>query len=239
MALYELFLLGSWGFWVTACVFAAIAIALIENRKAIVATVILLIAGFLYCKFWHVRATEGFRWLMNHPSAIFGAAFVSIIVGIIYSFIKWGSFLSNTKDEILEKKEDLIEKYNIDEKTEIGRLEIALALRSSDDGYAVDNLGHMRTTLVGQHHSGRKRVPDQFAEQWLSHLRTLEFKSLTPKAKDHKSDIITWIIYWPFSLVWFIIDDPMKRLGKFLYRLLGSLYDNVAKKMFASLEVKE
>ena len=44
-----------------------------------------------------------------------------------------------------------------------------------------------------------------------------------PKASEYAADIIRWISYWPFSLVWNLINEPIKKLFNLLIGRYNSL----------------
>lgn len=57
-----------------------------------------------------------------------------------------------------------------------------------------------------------------------------------PKAKDEYGRIISWMCYWMFSMIWTLINDPIKRTFKFIYMRLEGLYQKIADKMFADIK---
>src|SRR3989344_1109260 len=54
-----------------------------------------------------------------------------------------------------------------------------------------------------------------------------QFK-LNPQAKEYKGKIITWMCYWPWSMVWTLINDPIKKLFKNIYNWLQNSYQRVS-----------
>ena len=45
---------------------------------------------------------------------------------------------------------------------------------------------------------------------------------------NHKSDLVFWMGYWPFSLLWFMIHQPIKRLFNFLYSKMNASYTAIS-----------
>lgn len=41
-----------------------------------------------------------------------------------------------------------------------------------------------------------------------------------PTASAHKSDIMTWMMFWPWSFLWTLLNDPLRKLFKNLYRMM-------------------
>lgn len=223
-------MVGTLGFYSCVVILLGLILLLIENQKPIFAGFVLLGASFLYWTFWDISSFKAFQYLANNPSAIFSLAISFIAVGIVYSFLRWHSLLMNARDEILDKRADIIDRYSILENTQIGKLEIAAKLRDHD-------LISMRQVIRGTRYSGYERIPESLEVEYLNNLLKLNLtETIAPVANDHKTEIISWIIYWPFSLLWYLIDDPLKKFGKFLYRNLVSIYDKMSKRMFADLD---
>ena len=56
-----------------------------------------------------------------------------------------------------------------------------------------------------------------------------------PLVSNHKSDILMWMTYWPFSTVWTLLDSPVKKVFTFIYDRIGGLMQGMANKMFKSI----
>lgn len=54
-----------------------------------------------------------------------------------------------------------------------------------------------------------------------------EGKLELPTAGDNKMRIISWMTYWPFSVVWTAINEPVKRFFNFVYARFTSIYDRI------------
>lgn len=48
-----------------------------------------------------------------------------------------------------------------------------------------------------------------------------------PKLSENKGNITGWIIYWPFSLVATIFNDPVKRFANYIFETLSSIYEEI------------
>jgi len=58
-------------------------------------------------------------------------------------------------------------------------------------------------------------------------------KGVAPLARDHKVRILQWMAYWPWSALWTLVNDAVKRIYKTIYenihKLLQSISDNAFK----------
>lgn len=48
----------------------------------------------------------------------------------------------------------------------------------------------------------------------------------------HKDKLVAWMIYWPFSMLWYMIHSPIRRLYNWVYEMVLGVYDNIHKKVF-------
>lgn len=53
-------------------------------------------------------------------------------------------------------------------------------------------------------------------------------KQITPIGLKHKSLIISWISYWPLSVIGTLLNNPFRRLFEWIYDSLSGLYDRIA-----------
>lgn len=56
---------------------------------------------------------------------------------------------------------------------------------------------------------------------------------LTPA--DHKTRIVGWMTYWPWSLSWFLINDPVRRAWNAIYNRLVSRLQAVSNHVFKNV----
>lgn len=59
-------------------------------------------------------------------------------------------------------------------------------------------------------------------------LKTRSFpRPRRPLARQHKWRIITWMVYWPFSMVWTLLDEPWRLIYEAMARLFQRISDAV------------
>jgi hypothetical protein len=54
-----------------------------------------------------------------------------------------------------------------------------------------------------------------------------------PSVSGNKNRILTWIVYWPFSLIGLIIDKPITAIATGIYNLFTKTYSNILEKVWA------
>jgi len=84
-------------------------------------------------------------------------------------------------------------------------------------------------------------IPDDLKEEWTNYISnafTRSYISLTatPLALDNKERITTWGMFWPWSLGWFFINDPVRRFFNAAFNRLHDLYQATADRMYADVK---
>lgn len=82
---------------------------------------------------------------------------------------------------------------------------------------------------------GFRSTHDYFINR-LNDLRCGMELNKKPRARDNKARILTWTIYWPWSFVWTIIDDPLKKFFKYIYKKLQAVYQKISDRIYAGVD---
>lgn len=59
-----------------------------------------------------------------------------------------------------------------------------------------------------------------------------KLSEIAPLASEFKRKIMDWIVFWPWSAIWTIINDPITRLVKAIYNWLASLLQRMSNRTF-------
>ncbi|MES3004746.1 MAG: hypothetical protein V4690_01380 [Patescibacteria group bacterium] len=90
------------------------------------------------------------------------------------------------------------------------------------------------------------KVPDAFKKEWLDHIRRetdygreVKLKIgnngvVHPSPNEHKSEIYLWILFWPWSVVGYFLDEPLKKLVRWIYRRISTLLEKISLNVFKS-----
>lgn len=76
--------------------------------------------------------------------------------------------------------------------------------------------------------------PKEFSNA-ISAARCLGYKSIPFQVSDHKGKIITWMAYWPVSLTWTVLNDPLRRLFEYLYTVISHSLQMISNRAFAQI----
>jgi hypothetical protein len=55
-----------------------------------------------------------------------------------------------------------------------------------------------------------------------------------PDPAQHKGRIIGWMTYWPWSALWTLINDPIRRIWKIIYSRVAGVFKSVSDSVFRS-----
>ncbi len=104
-----------------------------------------------------------------------------VVAGVVWSFVKWFSFLMRFRDVLKEVK------------------------------------------VHGSDHYGARTYRGVSLER-------------KPAAAESKGKITAWMIFWPFSVVGTVLNDPVKRLFTFLFGRFKHLYQRMADRVFKDVD---
>ena len=77
-----------------------------------------------------------------------------------------------------------------------------------------------------------ERDPGLSFETVLYHAGVVR-KQFPPNPGDYKSRIVGWIALWPASMLWTVINDPVRRAAEEIYARLGGTYQKISNRVFA------
>ena len=205
-----LFVITSAAFWVVSITLFCLLIWFTEDDKDILA--VIFIGGFI----WLVSSqNEG--WAIAANPLLWIKWFVSYIVaGCVWSFVKWFSFLHKTKDKLKALKETFASKNNLTGKPS----EWDAATFKSFATYLY------KEKYVYRYLSG--------GSEYLSEEYIKTPQDIIPTVKNRFGDLVRWIVWWPMSVVWTVLNDPIRRIAEFVVRSLRTYYTKVANSVFGN-----
>jgi hypothetical protein len=163
--------------------------------------------GLVLCvaaaQFFHFVDLLGF--VKDNTGTALGYAGLYVVCAIPWSFIKWFSFLRNYRDQFREYKGKFLTSRSIPTTASV----------------PLDLLPDFKDWL-NQNYNWRR------GDVNLIGLQSLE----RPRARQNKSRIVSWMAFWPFSLVGTLLNDPVRRLFTWLFQAFSSLYQRMADYVF-------
>jgi hypothetical protein len=154
---------------------------------------------------WNYRS-DIWDVVSQNPWPTLGFVVSYIIIGIVWSFIKWTTYVKRTLGRIKKVKDEFIAEHkeiNDTNRAEFNKMIEKLRLKDSS-GYTISVFD--KTTL------------DDI------------IKKVTPVASEKKTIITAWISYWPMSLVGTLLNNPFRHFFEWLYDNLSGYYDKITNK---------
>lgn len=148
-------------------------------------------------------------YAMRHPLHALLYVLGYIALGFGWSFIKWWLYVNKQADNYKEKRADWLE----------GQKE-----SRESKGQKIEGLENITLDTP---------VPEKFMDEW---KRSIGYGWSMPRVHENKSKISIWVIYWPVSMIWSVINDFIKRFVKTIIMKIRVIYDGITKLAFRKIE---
>lgn len=78
---------------------------------------------------------------------------------------------------------------------------------------------------------------DDLKHEFAQLLSGPQFKAaIIPSPRDHKSRILIWMAWWPWSMAWTLLNDPIKRAFRAIYRALQKRFQSISERAFRRVD---
>ena len=198
------FVFGSFWFFIVATAIFGWLVFLTEKESNFLASVVLL--GTI----WIVTSVNGFS-IINDPVTALKWASAYLLAGVVWSFVKWFTFLFGKRDELRAHKESYIKRF-------------APALQA-DGTLAPDDVDDFIKYLNDQRYSATKSAMSN---------RASSPEDLIPGVADNVKDLTRWVAWWPFSVTWTLLNDALRKLVRSIVRICEGMYQRMSKAMFSN-----
>jgi len=61
-------------------------------------------------------------------------------------------------------------------------------------------------------------------------------KMTYPQASENKARITTWIAHWPLSMIWTLINDPVRKVLNYIFNQFKGIYQKMSNYIFGSIK---
>ncbi len=65
------------------------------------------------------------------------------------------------------------------------------------------------------------------------------FGQMPPRVGNHKSELIRWFAWWPFSMIGSMFDDFLRRICLAIYHTFANFWQSIANRAFAGIDLSE
>lgn len=68
-------------------------------------------------------------------------------------------------------------------------------------------------------------------DDWTDERYEAEIKNaldrIKPKPREHKAEIVRWMMFWPWSIIWTLLDDIVYRAFRYIFELFQHVYEHI------------
>lgn len=91
--------------------------------------------------------------------------------------------------------------------------------------------------LISKGESQFVTIPDHLKDEWAKHIQDWRWREVlqTPLVRDHKSEIMRWIGWWPISAISWAFNDMIRRFVRIVYNSIHDWLQSIANNIFASV----
>jgi len=183
--LYPLFIIGGVWFYSLLIIESILLMWCLEKDEPWFANGCIII---FFAALWILGDFNIFAWLKNNPDKFIMNGIAYVLIGLIYSVLKYTLYLTDKKRKYDKVLNEFFKEYGI---TSIDRIP------ECNRNTCADKLE-------------RVRLPDFV---------------------DSTKSIIFWMMYWPWSAVWTLLNNPIKWIFEEVYEIMSGLFRRIHEKI--------
>ena len=210
-----LFLFGTLWFWGLLALASLCIIWALEDDNVGGATVAFLVT---LAAVFFLGNSSWLTWIMGNPLRIGLLVGTYLLIGVGWGISKWWIYLHDASARNRAERMDWLQR----------RLEI---LRPN-----ADNVEKYEAALEQGYVF--RLWPLKVKTDWERYVKVEYYGKVIkkPMVSANKSCITGWMTYWPWSVLWTIINDPVRRFYKWAYTHLRGLLQGMSDKAFKDLD---
>src|SRR4030042_506496 len=145
-----------------------------------------------------------FGGFFDHPTRTLIILLWYIVIGFIWSFVKWWLFVNKKALAYKMKRMDWLQSQQ--------------KSRSTKSNMGIPGLENITLETA---------VPASLVDEW-KHFSGFGYNP-RPKALEHKKLISHWVVYWPISALWSLLDDFVGKMMRMIIVKIRFIYDGITK----------
>lgn len=140
--------------------------------------------------------------LVSSPWILYLGIPIYVVAGVVWGLIKWSLY---TNRHVIEYKQ-------------------------SRRRWLLEKQRGEHPALVGVTITEDTTVPTELRSEWKGGTVGWANRRGKPSARNEKWKIITWMCYWPFSMLWTVLDEPWR----YIYEVLSSVFQRISDKLYSN-----
>lgn len=149
---------------------------------------------------------------------------IYILAGIVWAFVKWYFYLKNILHDYKLIKEEALKEWEI------------ISKEGPQGKHTLQSIIYETWRDSHQYYSKNLKIEraGNFIESFPA--KSNEYKLIIPEASKNKSLIVSWIIHWPISLIWTMINDPVRKFVSFMFEKIKGIFQRMSDSIFSSVK---
>lgn len=236
----ELLVFGTFWFWLILAAHAVLLITFMECNKNIFSGILTAATIAAVIGLGNMGALS---WIYQNPGMLCAAIGGYFVVAVIWTFIKWIFYTHEINEFAKYKKLDWIKVVlpnMITGATWTGSdYKKPTAEELQDYKASVDAL-----ILVGAAEKAWNKYVEDWEKERQNRIRGGLWRINKPLrcphtmeevgafVEDNKGRIVSWMTYWPWSMVWTLLNDPIRKLMQHIFYAMRGMLKKIAAKTF-------
>lgn len=226
--------LGFWGWAFVIMEFCLLFVFVEFERGGWGLVSVLVFAALMYL----VSDLNLFGLIWHHPGLSFIFLFGYFSAGAVWSLWKWRSFTRKRAEE-LSRELSTYRKARISDISDStdGNEYVANILQNAG---VIDTSKSSKTSIIAEIEKKKAEwlqefkagtIPDEFLKNCKSWTR-----SSIPTWSENKDRIVAWIMFWPWSAMWYVLADVIKDFCEWIVSRLKNVYNSIAKNAYKDID---
>ena len=194
-------------FWILIAAASLALLSFMENEKGLLATVTVVAT---VCLLHYFGGKHIFGYVAQHKLQILYFSLAYFGLGVFWGINKWWFFVRRER----ARYDHAYERFNVDRKS------------------------------IEEHRRTKSEIPWNLAKTerltWADCVKAGNYDDCAfiykPNYKKHKGKLLMWMTYWPWSFLWTMMDDPVKKLFNAAIDAVRSVLDRISDRAFRDTE---
>ncbi len=236
---FEFFVLwGAW-FWVLMLCTVGTLLWCMDREWGVGATGTLIISALMLTFFGNVNP---FAWVAHHGLASVLGLLAYFVIGTGWSYTKWWIFARDRFEGFERAKADYLKGSPVPTVTldtiKSSELpwDVTQALSNEDRSLNSPDAKAKALTLLYQ----------LYNTNFMKSLKAEDLAEIGPDGKlterpyirNHRALVMTWLTYWPFSMLWAVMNDFVHRIFRIIYLRISAQLQAISDQIFRNSNSK-
>lgn len=198
----ELFLFGTFWFWVLTVAALVIITAFEECDQGIGATICLI--AYIVILQW-LGGNDILGYILHHPIHIVVGLVTYFLIGTIWGVGKWAIYVKSRSQDLVEAFRDWCESKKIPWVKPM----------------STETWEDFEHAVYGRDKDGKDLESYRYSSSSNPYKKYQDYLT-APRIRDHKDRFIRWLAFWPVSMLYTLFNDMVRNICRQIYLALAT-----------------